>query len=129
MAVTDNVSLKKKIELFNGLLLVAQSAAFFREDKKLLKSLASALKTQQKQCANSVYPMTESDRSETLLLISDLREIVYRLARVRKVADFRVWSGRLDNFVKDVTSRLDVTAASCAKDTSADEVKKNGKNG
>ena len=105
--LTANVSLKKKAELCKGLLLIAQSADYFKDDKKLLKSLAAALKNQKKACANSVYPMTETDKSEVFLLISDLGEIVLKLAKVKKVSDFQVWNGRLINFVSNLTNKLD----------------------
>ena len=105
--ITASVSLKKKIELCKGLQLIAQSADFFKEDKKLLKSLAGALKKQKKMCANSDYPMTEADRSEVNLLVCDLGEIVLKLAKVKKISDFQVWNGRLCNFVENVTKKLD----------------------
>ena len=124
---TVNVSLKKKIELCKGLLLVAQSADFFKEDKKLLKSLASALKNQKKKCANSVYPMTEADKSEVFLHVSDLGEIVLMLAKVKSVSDFQVWNGRLENFVKVITEKLDAMALELKKlegETVAGQAKK-----
>ncbi|MCH5152357.1 MAG: hypothetical protein J1F68_00145 [Clostridiales bacterium] len=105
--VSASVSLKKKIELSKGLLLIAQSADFFKEDKKLLKSLAGALNNQKKKCANSVYPMTEIDKSEVFLLVSDLGETVLKLAKVRNVSDFQVWHGRLYKFTQDLTAKID----------------------
>lgn len=105
--VSAKVSLMKKMELCNGLRLIAQSADYFKEDKKLLKSLAGALKNQRKKCANSVYPMTEMDKSEVYLLVSDLGEIVLMLAKVKSVSDFQVWNGRLTNFVSTITEKLD----------------------
>lgn len=106
--ITATVSLKKKIELSKGLLLVAQSADFFKEDKKLLKSLAVALKKQQKTCANSVYPMSEADRSEINLLTCDLGEIVLNLAKVKQVSDFQVWNARLDTYTDNIAKKLEV---------------------
>ena len=105
--ITASVSLKKKIELCKGLQLIAQSADFFKEDKKLLKSLAAALKNQKKTCATSVYPMTEADKSEVNLLVADLGEIVLNLAKVKSVSDFQVWHARLVNFVENITKKLD----------------------
>ena len=122
--ISVSVSLKKKIELCNGLQLIAQSADFFKEDKKLLKSLARALRKQRKSCAKSVYPMTETDKSEVFLFVSDLGEIVKNLAKVKRVLDFQVWNGRLVNFVVNLKEKLNAMALDLEKAEKAVDVKK-----
>lgn len=91
----EKVSNLKLPELYKGYVLVAQTAEYYIDNKKLLKSLYRFARKNARQLGKSRLPLNEDDLQEACRVTSEMCEALLKLSKVKRVNDFNVWKGRL----------------------------------
>lgn len=103
----ENVGVSKKIELFRGYLLIAQTAEFYIDEKKLLKSLHKFISKEVVKVEKKFFPLSEQDKVELFYVLSDLCEALGKLSAAKTVDEFNIWRIRLASCRKNICSEID----------------------
>lgn len=97
------VSLRKKAALYEKYLLIAQMAEKYANDKSVLRAMKRIAREECRILQSSRYPMETADVQESLMFISELRDILGSLVKSSVYERYRLASGALSEFL----ARLD----------------------
>ena len=123
--IMSDTSFKGKTDYLRKLILIGKTAEAYCDDVKMIKMLGKQLTRQKKQLKRSRYPMIDSDKRDVSIAMTELKDILVRLAKMSEVERYKIAVQSLGEYVakleKTVFSEdeksITKSVISAAKDT------------
>ena len=100
------LSLTEKVKLLSKILLLAQVAESYSENKKVLSYLKKTALEESKLLDKSKYSLTEEDGKSASKLIAEFVSVLTDLSKAKTVDDWRPASKALDVYIEKLTAQL-----------------------
>ncbi len=105
------VSIEKKLSLFRKYLLICEVAECYSNDKPSLRALRKIVCREQKLLKSSRFPIEESDRSELLALIGDLKQLFTSFLHASQFEMYRLAGDNLTRYLGILRGKISETEA------------------
>lgn len=108
-------SAEEKIRYYKRFLIISRVAEIYKDDRHMLKQLVKQLKREKQHLARSRFPMSDPDKRDVSLSVTELSDIIKRLMGIAKIETYKIAEHSLKSYMENLESAVnppeDKTAA------------------
>ena len=113
---------------FNKFVLIAKIGQLYVDDRKMLKCLIKQLKIERKNLDNTCYPLSDSDKRDIAIALTELVDILYGFIRPAKLERYNLSIHALDNYITKLEMEINQNSVGSVAQKAIDAVKDTAKN-
>lgn len=116
-----------KRQYYTKCILLGKVGQLYAENRKIIKNLIKLLKDEKKKLGGCRYPMTDAERRDVAIALTELSDILNGFLRPNELERYNICAESLKNYITKLESAINPNPAGAAAKRALDAAKDTAK--
>lgn len=125
--IESAVCAQGKRQYYTKCILLGKVGQLYAEDRKMIKNLINQLKKEKKNLGRSCYPMTDAERRDVAIALTELADILNGFLHPAELERYNICAESLKNFITKLENAISPNPAGAAAKRAIDAARDTAK--